>query len=273
MTEQILDYFSRLTGKEQTGAALSADSPISLTSAQAGAALSWMRRSGVAFSEQRLLSKLFTVNELLAASGSADGKVDPAASPRERVQIPPSAGSGAAGLGTMDLGGTGLGGTGLGIDIESLSSMPVCTDYREHPFFVDHFTVGEIAYCICQPDPRQSFCGLWAAKEAVLKATGEAAHPAGLRSIEIVHDADGRPMTAGALLSISHAGESCVAVAFVPGADRAEMRDPLFTEADPKAVAEQPSNGARSRMVVGSMVTATGLICAALGFTLGQMPW
>src|SRR3546814_6449748 len=60
MTQAVFDYFSRLAGRE-----LTRGSQISLTSAQAGAALSWMRRSGVDFSESRLLSKLFTVEQLL----------------------------------------------------------------------------------------------------------------------------------------------------------------------------------------------------------------
>jgi hypothetical protein len=55
-------------------------------------------------------------------------------------------------------------------------------------------------------------CGLWAAKEAVLKS-GHAS-PAGgnLRAIEISHDVHGRPVMAGCMLSISHTAKTAVAV-------------------------------------------------------------
>ena len=59
---------------------------------------------------------------------------------------------------------------GIGIDIEEISAMPIVNDFREDEFYKMNFTPGEIAYCILQPDQYASFTGLFAAKEAIIKA-------------------------------------------------------------------------------------------------------
>ena len=110
----------------------------------------------------------------------------------------------------------------IGLDIESADNLPSPADAWSEPFYLENFTSAEIAWCLCQPDPRLSFCGLWSAKEAVLKCGQEFA---GLRpiEIEILHDQHGRPMlrplrpfpearTTDWVLSISQAGRMGVAV-------------------------------------------------------------
>jgi len=90
-----------------------------------------------------------------------------------------------------------------------------------HFFNVAKSEVAE-TFCLRQPDPRLSFCGLWSAKEAAIKCGQEFAslRP---KEIEIIHDAKGRPavrittascqVPAGdCLVSISHSGKTCVAV-------------------------------------------------------------
>src|SRR3546814_6246036 len=110
MTQAVFDYFSRHAGRE-----LTRGSQISLTSAQAGAVLSWMRRSGVDFSESRLLSKLFTVEQLLGEPAAAE----PGRGPPPEAQRLRAGNDGAF--------------AGVGIDIEAVSSMPICDAFREHP--------------------------------------------------------------------------------------------------------------------------------------------
>ena len=106
----------------------------------------------------------------------------------------------------------------IGVDIEEIANMPLADDYREESFYRETFTPGEISYCILQSDPRESFAGLFSAKEAVFKAGGRKFNA--LREIEIVHDGDGRPCTSGYELSISHSGFYAVAVALrLPSAD------------------------------------------------------
>ena len=82
---------------------------------------------------------------------------------------------------------------GVGIDIERVENLPVAADFWSEPFFTENFTAAEIAYCQRQPDPRESFCGIWSAKEAVKKCGVQFSRlsPA---EIEILHDAQGRPV-------------------------------------------------------------------------------
>lgn len=100
----------------------------------------------------------------------------------------------------------------IGIDIESVDQMPEANDFREHPFYQMNFSAAEIAYCILQPQPLASFAGLFAAKEAIVKANNN------LRSIPfhqlvIDHLPGGKPVHANFQLSISHTGQLAVAVA------------------------------------------------------------
>ena len=80
----------------------------------------------------------------------------------------------------------------IGLDFESSDRLPWSGDPRSEPFYVENFTGAEMAWCLRQPDPRLSFCGLWCAKEAALKCGQEFA---GLRPIdlEVLHDERGRP--------------------------------------------------------------------------------
>jgi len=63
--------------------------------------------------------------------------------------------------------GTVAGGAlGLGVDVQLISEIN-----SDNPNFLErNFTPAEIAYCRAAPDPRASFAGRWAAKEAVVKA-------------------------------------------------------------------------------------------------------
>ena len=67
-------------------------------------------------------------------------------------------------------GNTDQTGAGIGIDAEEISLMPATNDFRDHEFYTMNFAAAEIAYCILQPDSRASFAGLFAAKEAIVKA-------------------------------------------------------------------------------------------------------
>jgi phosphopantetheine--protein transferase-like protein len=110
---------------------------------------------------------------------------------------------------------------GVGIDIENVDDQPWSGDPWAEPFYNENFTGAEIAYCSRQADPRRSLCGLWTAKEAVLKCAGvNGLQP---KDVEILHDPSGRPgvralpglpaeKEGNLVLSISHAKMFCVAV-------------------------------------------------------------
>ena len=110
----------------------------------------------------------------------------------------------------------------IGLDIESSDNLPAAGDPRSEPFYVENFTNAEIAWCLCQPDHRLAFCGLWCAKEAAIKCDQGFA---GLRrsEIEIVRDEANQPRlhstrtpdparASSYSLSISYSGRMAVAV-------------------------------------------------------------
>jgi phosphopantetheine--protein transferase-like protein len=109
------------------------------------------------------------------------------------------------------------GGSTVGIDIEEVDSMPRANDFREDEFYKMNFSSAEIAHCILQSNPYASFAGLFAAKEAIVKANN-ANRSKLFNTITINHDTEGKPVYSGFNLSISHTNNLAVAVA-IPVAD------------------------------------------------------
>lgn len=100
----------------------------------------------------------------------------------------------------------------VGIDTENISSMPVVNDFREDAFYKMNFAQAEIAYCILQPNPYASFAGLFAAKEAIIKA-GNNYKNKPFHTIIIDHLPTGKPIHPGFQISISHTNDTAIAVA------------------------------------------------------------
>lgn len=103
-------------------------------------------------------------------------------------------------------------GPGVGIDIEEISKMPRVIDFREDEFYTMNFTPEEIAYCILQPDQYASFTGLFAAKEAIVKADNNYKKIA-FNKIFVDHLSGGQPVFQGFSISVSHAQNFSVAIA------------------------------------------------------------
>jgi len=99
----------------------------------------------------------------------------------------------------------------VGIDIEEIAALPRTTDFRKEEFYRMNFTPAEIAYCILQPDPYSSFAGLFAVKEAIVKAD-ESKRNSNFNTLEIQHSPEGKPLYPHYGVSISHAGGMAVAV-------------------------------------------------------------
>jgi phosphopantetheine--protein transferase-like protein len=95
----------------------------------------------------------------------------------------------------------------IGIDIEHVDNLPDAADYRTDEFYSSHFSHEEIAHCIASNDPKLSFAGLFAAKEAIFKCS----NVDDLRTIRIQFDAKGKPSCEGYLISISHSNGFAVA--------------------------------------------------------------
>ncbi|KAL9936912.1 hypothetical protein V8E36_004147 [Tilletia maclaganii] len=130
----------------------------------------------------------------------------PALQERAMVSKSAAAGEQQAGIAQMLGGGSGGGVKGVGVDVEDVTGFPF-----ENPTFVErNFTASEIAYCRAQPNPQASFCGRFAAKEAVFKAMGVPSKGAAapMRDIEIQPSPTGPKvvLTGAALEAVKEAG-------------------------------------------------------------------
>jgi len=101
---------------------------------------------------------------------------------------------------------------GIGIDIEMISAMPITADFREDNFYTMNFSASEMAYSILQPNPYASFAGMFAAKEAIVKADNTF-KGIEFKNISVQHLANGKPFHPGFNISVSHTDEIAVAVA------------------------------------------------------------
>ncbi len=104
--------------------------------------------------------------------------------------------------------------SGVGIDIVDISEMPEALDFRTNEFYTDNFTAIEISYCILQYNPYASFAGLFAAKEAIVKANSNFLSLP-FTNIFIDHNDNGKPVFGNFDLSISHTEKTVVAVAIM----------------------------------------------------------
>ncbi len=123
----------------------------------------------------------------------------------------------------------------IGIDMEQISLLPVVTDYREDEFYSMNFAPSEIAYCVLQSSPFASLAGLFAAKEAIVKADNSYLNKS-FNSIIIDHSANGEPIHPKFQLSISHTTDIAVAIAIT------NSKTPSFTEIErPKPTNYSPN--------------------------------
>lgn len=121
---------------------------------------------------------------------------------------------------------------GVGIDIEAIANLPRVADFRTAEFYRMNFSAEEIAYCILQPDPYASFAGLFAVKEAIIKAD-EQYRNRQFSTLAIGHTDQGKPFFPGFGLSISHANEMAVAVAVRNGGTMLVQPAPVTPSINP----------------------------------------
>jgi phosphopantetheine--protein transferase-like protein len=100
----------------------------------------------------------------------------------------------------------------VGIDVEPIDSFKSVNDFREDPFYQMNFSPSEISYCLLQSHPLASFAGLFAAKEAIVKADNHLKGTA-FSSINIEYHAGGKPFYPGFQISITHSDNIAIAVA------------------------------------------------------------
>jgi phosphopantetheine--protein transferase-like protein len=205
MQERLLAYLSRIVGDPVV-----IGQQVALSSTQRAQLISWLNSNGVPVDINRFKSNLISVDQIMAIAEGRNDPVSPslaqpAPANRPNVTQPmthrPAAQPAAANM------------LGLGIDIQAKSKMPKADDYRTDHFYKRNFTARELAHCIEKADPLESFTGIWAAKEAILKTGAATRSDSGeLASIEVLYDASGAPTHQGCLLSISHEADLAVAV-------------------------------------------------------------
>ncbi|MBV4357858.1 holo-ACP synthase [Pinibacter aurantiacus] len=143
----------------------------------------------------------------------------------------------------------------VGIDIENVDALPVAEDFREDSFYKQNFSEEEISYCILQPAPYASFAGLFAAKEALVKAN-PAYKTKLFNSLAITHDQAGKPCHDGFELSISHTGSNAIAIAVRPPAQIETINQPQAPKQEERIVAVKPNLTILYLLSLAALVTS-----------------
>jgi len=204
MEARLLAFLERLLGEP-----VDANDTISVSSTQRARLVAWLNDNSVPANLNHMKTNLIRIPDLL---NPAAFREDPVQNTRKAAleQIAARTETRGSSRSLRSEHGAVL---GVGIDIQARSSMPEASDFRADRFYSTNFSERELGHCIQQSDALMSLAGLWAAKEAILKAgVPPAGQSEGLSQIEIVHGADGSPQYAGCLLSISHDQGIAVAV-------------------------------------------------------------
>jgi phosphopantetheine--protein transferase-like protein len=244
--DRLTAYLARLLGQP-----ISPEQPVLLRSVHRAALVSWSRRENIPVRfDATAAGTPLTVQTLLGQGAAAPAAPTQPPETRSPVAVAEP-------------------GIRIGIDIEEIDQLPHADDYREHPFYQDHFTPAEISHGIRQADTRASLCGIWAAKEAIVKSGLLSRVPDHLREIEISHNAAGQPMLRGCQLSISHTPKTAVAVCIVgtivvPPAPNAP--------AAVSAPEPPPARDRAQRRVAAALVGAVAIAIAG-GLSLAAHAW
>ena len=101
---------------------------------------------------------------------------------------------------------------GVGIDIQNIEEFSKnYEDFLDDANLKDVFTLSEINYAKTKSNMAETLCGLFAAKEAIIKSGYSIIKK--MNEIEITHEENGRPKFMEFNLSISHSKNYCIAVA------------------------------------------------------------
>jgi phosphopantetheine--protein transferase-like protein len=101
----------------------------------------------------------------------------------------------------------------VGVDMEQVENLPDAIDFWEDSFYVENFSKEEIAHCVIKKYPKESFAGIYACKEALIKADNTLKSRSSFSQIEILFNKDGKPYYPNFSISISHSNGTCIALA------------------------------------------------------------
>lgn len=112
---------------------------------------------------------------------------------------------------------------GTGIDITLISRME--KSVKNEAFMKKVFTADERAYIASKGQRAQTAAGMFCAKEALMKAYGKGLGELPLQTLEVLHEASGKPYFQNGNgerihLSISHMGDIAVAQVIVESEEK-----------------------------------------------------
>lgn len=177
MTEEILNRYNIISGQEANSVDLS-----KLSSAQRARFLSWLHENNYSISEFNIKEN---TENVLNGNASCIESTNPFSV------------------------------HSIGIDVQFISELfpNQPKDLKSDIEFLRIFSPFELAFAETKPFPLHTLAGIFAAKEAIIKARGASVDTDSLAKIEITHGQDGMPNFDGFSLSISHSNDYAVAVA------------------------------------------------------------
>jgi len=117
----------------------------------------------------------------------------------------------------------------IGIDIQNLTDFNAIGSVENSSFYKENFSLEEIQYCESKANKQESFLGLFALKEAIVKADNFYKNIS-FNQIEIKHTALGKPIFKKFSVSISHSGDYIVAVAYKSTEYQNDRVSPFYLE-------------------------------------------
>ena len=177
MNDEILNRFNILLGQQSNAVDLDR-----LSSAQRARFISWLRENNLSISESS--KEIEAKTELASNFQSNDESVS-------------------------------IGIKGIGVDIQFIPELfpSKVSDLKSDPEILRIFSQHEIAFAETKRRPTETLAGIFAAKEAIIKAGFQGMSDSDLNAMEILHSEDGRPEFPQYALSISHSNEYTIAIA------------------------------------------------------------
>jgi phosphopantetheine--protein transferase-like protein len=177
MNDEILNRFNKIQGQENSTVDLNR-----LSSAQRARFISWLRENN--FSIPETTQEIETTPELTSTFQSDEESIS-------------------------------IGTKGIGVDIQFIPELfpSKVDDLKSDPEILRIFSRHEIAFAETKRKPNETLTGIFAAKEAIIKAGFQSKSNSDLNKIEILHSEDGKPEFPDYALSISHSNEYAIAIA------------------------------------------------------------
>lgn len=157
----------------------------------------------------------------------------------------------------------------IGVDIELIDNLPQAVDFRSNAFYTNNFSPHEISYCLLKENPRASFAGLFAAKEAISKIDSQVGKKE-FNLTEINHTSDGKPIYGGFAISIAHTNDYAIAAAvYSPNNDINKLLTEFLskeTNVDVESLKQENASIKRRIKVLTNVVTFffLGLLALAM---------